>query len=107
MTSLPTHHAIAGLIAAQALYMSTGAAIAAAPTDVNPAPQIQNPYQQTASIPDSSTCAPQCIAKFPAVPSGKRLVVTNVSARAVQRSRLGLGESEMQHADANRRRVAA
>jgi hypothetical protein len=27
--------------------------------------------------------------------------------RAVQRSRLGLGESEMQHADANRRRVAA
>jgi adenine deaminase len=28
-------------------------------------------------------------------------------ARAVQRSRLGLGESEMPHADANRRRVAA
>ena len=27
--------------------------------------------------------------------------------RAVQRSRLGLGESEMQQADANRRRVAA
>jgi hypothetical protein len=32
MTSLPTRHAIAGMIAAQALYMSTGAAIAAAPT---------------------------------------------------------------------------
>ena len=51
MTSLPTRHAIAGMIAAQALYMSAGAAIAAAPTDVNPAPQIQNPYQQTAAFP--------------------------------------------------------
>jgi hypothetical protein len=81
MTSLPIRHTIAGLIAAQALYMSTSTAIAAAPTDVNPAPQIQGPYQQTASISDSSVCAPQCTAKFPAGPSGKRLVVTNVSAQ--------------------------
>src|SRR5262249_20606313 len=42
---------------------------------------IQSPYQQTGSIPDSASCAPQCIAKFPIVPSGKRLVVTNVSAQ--------------------------
>jgi CheY-like chemotaxis protein len=33
--------------------------------------------------------------------------IDGLTARAVQRSRLGLGESEMQHADANRRRVAA
>lgn len=35
------------------------------------------------------------------------VVDASVFPRAVQRSRLGLGESEMQHADANRRRVAA
>jgi hypothetical protein len=56
-------------------------ALAAPPTNVNPAPQIQNPYQVTSSIPDSSTCAPQCIVKFPVVPAKKRLVVTNVSAQ--------------------------
>jgi hypothetical protein len=59
-------------------------ALAAAPTNVNPAPQIQNPYQVTASIGDSSTCSPQCIVKFPAVPKGKRLVVTNISAQLGQ-----------------------
>src|ERR1700745_4044256 len=30
---------------------------------------------------DSTACAPQCILKFPAVPSGKRLVITHVSAQ--------------------------
>jgi salicylate hydroxylase len=36
-----------------------------------------------------------------------RVALLGDAARAVQRSRLGEGESEMQHADANRRRVAA
>ena len=49
--------------------------------NVNPAPQISSPYQVTQSIGDSSTCAPQCILNFTAVPSGRRLVVTNVSAQ--------------------------
>jgi len=44
--------------------------------------QPLNPYQATASIPDSSTCpSHQCIMNFPAVPNGKRLVLTSVSAQ--------------------------
>jgi hypothetical protein len=44
--------------------------------------QALDPYQATASIPDSTTCpGAQCILSFPAVPSGKRLVITNVSAQ--------------------------
>jgi hypothetical protein len=73
--------AMLGALVIQALCLSPPAAWAAPPTNVNPAPQIQNPYQVTASIGDSSTCAPQCIVKFPAVPTKKRLVVTNVSAQ--------------------------
>jgi hypothetical protein len=49
--------------------------------NVNPATQIQNPYQTQGSVSDSSTCAPQCTISFPAVPAGKRLVITNVSAQ--------------------------
>lgn len=49
--------------------------------NVNPAPQIANPYQATQSVGDSSTCAPQCVLNFTAVPGGRRLVVTNVSAQ--------------------------
>jgi hypothetical protein len=49
--------------------------------NVNPATQILNPYQTQGSVSDSSTCAPQCIISFPAVPAGKRLVITNVSAQ--------------------------
>ena len=73
--------AILGSISIQTLCLSPPSALAAPPTNVNPAPQIQNPYQVTESIADSSTCAPQCIVKFPAVPNGKRLVITNVSAQ--------------------------
>ncbi|WP_027159940.1 hypothetical protein [Methylobacter luteus] len=40
-----------------------------------------NPYQNQASISDSSTCAPQCRLTFPAVPANQRLVVTYVSAQ--------------------------
>jgi hypothetical protein len=54
---------------------------AAQAVDVYPAAQIQGPYQVTEAIGDSTACAPQCILKFPAVPSGKRLVITNVSAQ--------------------------
>ena len=44
--------------------------------------QVLEPYQATASIPDSATCpSAQCILSFPAVPRGKRLVVTSVSAQ--------------------------
>jgi hypothetical protein len=44
--------------------------------------QTLEPYQATASIPDSATCpSAQCILSFPAVPRGKRLVVTSVSAQ--------------------------
>jgi hypothetical protein len=49
--------------------------------NVNPAPQANNPYQVTQSIGDSSTCAPQCMLNFTAVPAGSRLVVTYVSAQ--------------------------
>lgn len=49
--------------------------------NVNPAPQITNPYQVERSIGDSSTCAPQCTINFTAVPDGKRLVITNVSSQ--------------------------
>jgi hypothetical protein len=45
------------------------------------AAQIQGPYQVTEAIGDSTACAPQCILKFSAVPSGKRLVITHVSAQ--------------------------
>jgi hypothetical protein len=40
-----------------------------------------NPYQHEVSIGDSSTCAPQCIFSFPAVPQGQRLVITHISAQ--------------------------
>ncbi len=49
--------------------------------NVNPAPQATNPYQVTQSVADSSTCAPQCMLNFTAVPAGSRLVITNVSAQ--------------------------
>jgi hypothetical protein len=40
------------------------------------------PYQAVAAISDSATCPDrQCILKFPAVPTGKRLVVASVSAQ--------------------------
>jgi hypothetical protein len=41
-----------------------------------------NPYQVTESIGDSTTCpGSQCIMSFPAVPIGKRLVITCASAQ--------------------------
>ncbi len=41
-----------------------------------------DPYQATASVSDSTTCpGAQCILSFPTVPSGKRLVITCVSAQ--------------------------
>ena len=40
-----------------------------------------NPYQVEQVIPDSSTCAPQCILRFTEVPQGQRLVITHVSAQ--------------------------
>jgi hypothetical protein len=44
--------------------------------------QALDPYQAMASIPDSTTCpGAQCVMHFPAVPAGKRLVVTSVSAQ--------------------------
>ena len=44
--------------------------------------QTLEPYQATASIGDSTTCpSAQCILSFPAVPGGKRLVITSVSAQ--------------------------
>ena len=44
--------------------------------------QTLDPYQATASIGDSTTCpSAQCILSFPAVPMGKRLVLTSVSAQ--------------------------
>ena len=74
-------YALLGLIFAQVTWLYTPAALAAPPTNVNPAPEILNPYQQTSGIADSSTCAPQCIISFNAVPSGKRLVITDTSAQ--------------------------
>lgn len=38
-------------------------------------------YQEQQSIGDSSTCAPQCILKYTAVPNDKRFVITHVSAQ--------------------------
>jgi hypothetical protein len=73
--------AMLGALAIQILCLSSPTPLAAQPVEVNPAPQIQNPYQVTEAIGDSTTCAPQCILKFPTVPSGKRLVITNVSAQ--------------------------
>jgi len=58
-------YAIPAALAIQALCLSPPIALAAQLVDVNPAPQIQNPYQVTESIPDSTTCAPQCIVSFP------------------------------------------
>ena len=44
--------------------------------------QTLEPYQAMASIGDSTTCpSAQCILSFPAVPRGKRLVITSVSAQ--------------------------
>src|SRR5215831_9846099 len=41
-----------------------------------------DPYQAMASVSDSTTCpGGQCILSFPAVPAGKRLVMTSVSAQ--------------------------
>src|SRR5260370_6079985 len=74
-------YAMVGALAIQTLCLLSPTALAAQPVNVNPAPQIQNPYQVTESIADSATCAPQCILKFPTVPNGKRLVITNVSAQ--------------------------
>ena len=49
---------------------------------VSSSPQALDPYQAMASIGDSTTCpSGQCVISFPAVPSGKLLVITNVSAQ--------------------------
>jgi hypothetical protein len=41
-----------------------------------------DPYQEMASVSDSTTCpGGQCILSFPTVPAGKRLVITSVSAQ--------------------------
>jgi hypothetical protein len=74
-------YAILGAFAMQTFCLSAPTALAAQSVNVNPAPQIENPYQVTESIPDSTTCAPQCIVTFPTVPNAKRLVITNVSAQ--------------------------
>ena len=49
--------------------------------NVNPGPQATSPYQVTQGVANSSSCAPQCIINFTAVPAGRRLVITNVSAQ--------------------------
>ena len=42
----------------------------------------QTPYQAQQAIADATTCAPQCVfPAFPAVPAGRRLVVTHISAQ--------------------------
>jgi len=44
--------------------------------------QALEPYQAMASVGDSTTCpSAQCILTFPAVPAGRLLVVTSVSAQ--------------------------
>jgi len=44
--------------------------------------QPLDPYQAMESVPDSTTCpGAQCVMHFPAVPAGKRLVITSVSAQ--------------------------
>jgi len=44
--------------------------------------QSGEPYQATAVVADSATCpGSQCQFTFPAVPSGKRLMLTSVSAQ--------------------------
>lgn len=49
--------------------------------------QTLEPYQATVSVGDSTTCpSAQCILSFPAVATGKRLVVTSVSAQLGQAS---------------------
>ena len=74
--------AILGALAMQALWLSAPTPSAAQQVlNVNPAPLSRHPYQATEAIGDSATCAPQCILDFPQVPTGKRLVITNVSAQ--------------------------
>jgi hypothetical protein len=71
-----------GGLAIQVLCLSSPTPSAAQQVlNVNPAPLSRHPYQVTQSIGDSATCAPQCILVFPTVTSGKRLVITNVSAQ--------------------------
>ena len=53
--------------------------VAAAPAQASA--QTLVPYQKTASI-NSATCSGnQCVLSFPTVPTGKRLVLTSVSAQ--------------------------
>lgn len=105
MNPIPSRRAAAGaLLAALALHPSPAMAQSSPVTvvndamapvpvagtvNVNPAPQVTNPYQVTQSIADSSACAPQCIVSFAAVPAASRLVVTNVSAQ------LGAGQDPL------------
>lgn len=44
-------------------------------------PAGTTPYMRQGSIAGASSCAPQCVLTFAAVPTGQRLVVTNVSAQ--------------------------
>lgn len=97
-----TARAVLGALALQTLCLAWTSALAAQPPEqvtvingpaspipvavsgtlnVNPAPQVLNPYQEMKSISDSSTCAPQCIITFNAVPVGKRLVITHVTSQ--------------------------
>ena len=65
-----------------ALRMCAIGALAVQPYGSPASAQTLEPYQATASIGDSTTCpSAQCILSFPAVPQGKRLVVTSVSAQ--------------------------
>ena len=92
--------AVLGALALQTLCLPWTSALAAQPPEqvtvingpaspvpvagtlnVNPGPQVSNPYQISRAVGDSSTCAPQCSFIFPAVPNGKRLVITNVSSQ--------------------------
>lgn len=95
--SIAKKYALLGVLPAQALFLLPSSAYAQAHVtvengpsmpvpvtgtlNVNPATQILYPYQQQGVISDSSTCAPQCIAHFPIVPAGRRLVITNTSAQ--------------------------
>ena len=73
--------AMLGALAIQVLCLSSPTPSAAQVLLVNPAPLSRHPYQATADIADSATCAPQCVLDFPLVPDAKRLVITNVSAQ--------------------------
>ena len=66
----------------RALRMCAHGALAMQLYGLPAAAQTLDPYQAMASIGDSATCpSAQCILSFPAVPRGKRLVITSVSAQ--------------------------